>query len=192
MKAAASGKHRRPLSLIFFIKFGFIPIASNQDIRHPVWRPTHDIADGFVINILAAFDDELIMDMTTNKAVGEGAHGKTKKISGDCLRNVLNEFRTVAFDSFPFLSGADTFIGYGFTAESIFSDARLYIAKSSTGRKLDEEHSTSTEKFDSVYLCRNLHFDSSLNCIIYIPPKGGNIWIGGTPGINQWLKFILC
>ena len=73
MKAAASGKHRRPLSLIFFIKFGFIPIASNQDIRHPVWRPTHDIADGFVINILAAFDDELIMDMTTNKAVGEGA-----------------------------------------------------------------------------------------------------------------------
>ena len=131
MKAAASGKHRRPLSLIFFIKFGFIPIASNQDIRHPVWRPTHDIADGFVINILAAFDDELIMDMTTNKAVGEGAHGKTKKISGDCLHNVLNEFRTVAFDSFPFLSGADTFIGYGFTAESIFSDARLYIAKSS-------------------------------------------------------------
>ena len=60
MKAAASGKHRRPLSLIFFIKFGFIPIASNQDIRHPVWRPTHDIADGFVINILAAFDDELM------------------------------------------------------------------------------------------------------------------------------------
>lgn len=42
------------------------------------------------------------------------------------------------------------------------------------------------------YWSRNLHFDSSLNCIIYIPPKGGNIWIGGTPGINQWLKFILC
>lgn len=26
--------------LIFFIKISFIPIASNQDIRHPVWRPS--------------------------------------------------------------------------------------------------------------------------------------------------------
>ena len=130
--------------LIFFIKLSFIPIASNQDIWHPVWRPTHDIADGFVINILAAFDDELIMDMTADKAVGEVTHGKAEKVSGDCLHDVLYEFRTVAFNSFPFLGGADTFIGYGFTAESIFSDTRLDVAKSSTGRKLDEEHSTST------------------------------------------------
>ena len=119
--------------LIFFIKISFIPIASNQDIRHPVWRSTHDIADGFVINILAAFDDELIMDMTADKAVGEVTHGKAEKVSGDCLHDVLYEFRTVAFNSFPFLGGADTFIGYGFTAESIFSNAGLYIAKSSTG-----------------------------------------------------------
>ena len=132
------------------------------------------------------------MDMTADKAVGEVTHSKTEKISGDCLHDVLNEFWAVAFDAFPFLGRADAFIGYGFTAESIFSDARFNVAKSSTGRKLDEEHSTSTEEFDSIYLCRNLHFDSSLNCIIYIPPEGGNIWIGGTPGINQWLKFILC
>ena len=94
------------------------------------------------------------MDMTTNKAVGEVTHSKTEKISGDCLHNVLNEFRTVAFDSFPFLSGADTFIGYGFTAESIFSDTRLDVAKSSTRRKFDEEYPTSTEEFDSVYIQR--------------------------------------
>ena len=132
------------------------------------------------------------MDMTTDKAVGEVTHGKTEKVSGDCLYDVLYEFRAVAFDSFPFFSGADAFIGYGCIAKSIFSDTRFDVAKSSTGRKLDEEHPTSTEEFDSVYLCRNLLFDSSLNCIIYIPPEGGNIWIGGTPGINQWLKFILC
>ena len=132
------------------------------------------------------------MDMTADKAVGEVTHSKTEKISGDCLHNVLNEFRTVAFDSFPFLSGADTFIGYGFTAESIFSDTRLDVAKSSTGRKFDEEHSASAEKFDSIYLCRNLHFDSSLYGIIHISPEGSNIWIGGTPGIHKWLKFILC
>ena len=132
------------------------------------------------------------MDMTTDEAVGEVTHSKTEKVSGDCLHNVLYEFRAVAFDSFPFFSGADAFIGYGFTAESIFSDTRFDVAKSSTGRKLDEEYPTSTEEFDSVYLCRNLHFYSSLYGIIHIPPEGSNIWIGGTPGINKWLKFILC
>lgn len=91
------------------------------------------------------------MDMTADKAVGEVTHSKTEKISGDCLHDVLNEFWAVAFDAFPFLGRADAFIGYGFTAESIFSDARFNVAKSSTGRKLDEEHSTSTEEFDSIY-----------------------------------------
>ena len=185
--------HKTPetaIFLIFFVKWRFISIASNLDIWHPVWRPTHDIADGFVIDILTTFDNEFIMDMTADKAVGEVTHGKTEKVPGDCLHDVLYEFRTVAFDSFPFLSGADTFIGYGFTTESIFSDTRLDVAKSSTRRKFDEEYPTSTEEFDSVYLCRNLHFDSSLYGIIYIPPEGSNIWIGGTPGVNQWLQFI--
>lgn len=84
------------------------------------------------------------MDMTADKAVGEVTHGKTEKVSGDCLHNVLNEFRTVAFDAFPFFSGTDAFIGYGFTAKSIFSDTRLDVAKSSTGREFDEEHPAST------------------------------------------------
>lgn len=78
---------------------------------------------------MAAFDDKLIMDMTTDKAVGEVTHGKTEKVSGNCLHDVFNEFWAVAFDSFPFLSGADAFIGYGFTAKSIFSDARFDVAK---------------------------------------------------------------
>ena len=86
--------------LLFFIKFCLVAIASDKDIRHPVWRFAHDTADGFVINILTAFDDELIMDMTTNKAVGEVTHGKAEKVSGDCLHDVLYEFRTVAFNSF--------------------------------------------------------------------------------------------
>ena len=139
--------HKTPetaIFLIFFVKWRFISIASNLDIWHPVWRPTHDIADGFVINILATFDDKLIMDMTADETVGEVTHGKAEKVSGDCLHDVLYEFRTVAFNSFPFLGRTDTFIGYGFTAESIFSDARLNVAKSSTGRKLDEEHTAST------------------------------------------------
>lgn len=84
------------------------------------------------------------MDMTADKAVGEVTHSKTEKISGDCLHDVFYEFRAVAFDAFPFLSGADAFIGYGFTAKSIFSDTRLDVTKSSTGREFDEEHPAST------------------------------------------------
>ncbi len=38
--------------------------------------------------ILAVFDDELIMDMTADKAVGEVTHSQTEKISGDCLETV--------------------------------------------------------------------------------------------------------
>lgn len=66
----------------------------------------------------------------------------------------------------------------------------LDVAKSSTRRKFDEEYPTSTEEFDSVYLCRNIHFYSSLYGIIHIPPESCNIWIGSTPGVNQWLQFI--
>ena len=84
------------------------------------------------------------MYMTADKAVGEVTYGKTEKVSGDCLYDVFYKFRTVAFDAFPFFSGSDTFIGYGFTAKSIFSDTRLDVAKSSTGRKFDEEHPAST------------------------------------------------
>lgn len=69
--------HKTPetaIFLIFFVKWRFISIASNLDIWHPVWRPTHDIADGFVIDILTTFDNEFIMDMTADKAVGEVTH----------------------------------------------------------------------------------------------------------------------
>lgn len=77
--------------LIFFIKLSFIPIASNQDIWHPVWRPTHDIADGFVINILATFDDKLIMDMTADETVGEVTHGNCKMIVTLSARDKISE-----------------------------------------------------------------------------------------------------
>ena len=70
MYLAASGiVPETAIFLIFFVKWRFISIASNLDIWHPVWRPTHDIADGFAVNILATFDDKLIMDMTTDEAM---------------------------------------------------------------------------------------------------------------------------
>ena len=41
-----------------------------------MWGFTHDTADGFVIDILTTFDNEFIMDMTADKAVGEVTHYK--------------------------------------------------------------------------------------------------------------------
>lgn len=67
------------------------------------------------------------MDMTDNEAMGEGVHGKTEKITGDRLHDVLHELGVVGLDALPFLCGSHTFIGYGFPAETVLPDSRLYI-----------------------------------------------------------------
>ena len=90
----------RYLFNLFFVKWRFISIASNLDIWHPVWRPTHDIADGFVIDILTTFDNEFIMDMTADKAVGEVTHGKNRegpwRLPARCSLRILDRsFRFV-------------------------------------------------------------------------------------------------
>lgn len=47
-----------------FIKFGLVAISSDQDIRYPDWRMTHDRSDAAEFGILRAFNNKLIMDMT--------------------------------------------------------------------------------------------------------------------------------
>ena len=54
---------------VFFIKIGFVPIGAEQDVRHPVRRSAHLLTDHIQVNIRAAFDDQLIMNMTDNEAV---------------------------------------------------------------------------------------------------------------------------
>ena len=61
--------------------------------------------------------------------------------------NVLHEFRAVGFDPFPFLRGADSFIGDGFAAETVFSDTGLDVGKSCRPEgRLDEEHPASDRR----------------------------------------------
>lgn len=84
-------------------------------------------ADGIKINAGITFDDEFVMDMADDKAVAEGLHGIAEDIPADGLHDVLHEFRTVGFDAFPFLRGADANVGDGFAAELVSSDTGFHI-----------------------------------------------------------------
>lgn len=88
---------------VFFIKAGFVTVGMEQDVRHPVWRSAHLFTDHIQINVRAAFDDELIVDVTDDEAVPKSLHGVAEDVAADGLDDVLHELRTVGFDAFPFL-----------------------------------------------------------------------------------------
>lgn len=136
-KAASGDEPEAANFLIFFIKFGLITVASDQDVRHPGGRLPHDGSDAADIDFFQAFDDKLVMDMATDLLIGKILHSVAQQISGYSLYNIFYEFRTVGFYAFPFLGGADAFVGDGFTAESVFINLWLHIAEYSAGRELD-------------------------------------------------------
>ena len=101
---------------IFFIELGFITVGTEQDVRHPVRRSAHLLADHIQVNIRAAFYNQLIMNVTDDKAVPESLHGITEDIAADGLDDVLHKLWTVGFDTFPFLYRSYTFVGDGFAS----------------------------------------------------------------------------
>lgn len=114
---------------VFFIKIGLVAVGAEQDGRHPVRRFAHLLTDHIQVNIRAAFDDQLIMNMTDDEAVPESLHGVTEDVAADSLDDVLHELRTVGFDAFPFLCGSDSLIGDGLSAILVFSDARFHVGE---------------------------------------------------------------
>ena len=42
---------------VFFIKIGFVAVGTEQDVRHPVRRSAHLLADHIQVNIRTTFDD---------------------------------------------------------------------------------------------------------------------------------------
>ena len=88
---------------VFFIKAGFVAVGAEKDVRHPVRRSAHLLANHIQVNIRTAFDDQLIMNVTDDEAVPESLHGVTEDVTADGLDDVLHELRTVGFDAFPFL-----------------------------------------------------------------------------------------
>lgn len=116
---------------VFFIKAGLVTISTEQDVRHPVRRFAHLLTDHIQVNIRAAFDDQLIVDVTDDEAVPKSLHGVAEDVAADSLDDVLHELRTVGFDAFPFLCGSDSFVGDGFAAILVFSDAGFHVGEQS-------------------------------------------------------------
>lgn len=75
----------------------------------------------------SAFDDQLIMDVPDDGAMPEILQGVAEDVAADGLDDILYKLRPVRFDALPLLCGADTFIGDGFSAELIDTDAGLHI-----------------------------------------------------------------
>ena len=131
VEVAASGN--KPGAAIFmsvlFIKNGLVPVGAEQDVRHPVRRSAHLHTDSFQVNIRAAFDNQLIMNVADDKAVPESFHGVAEDVAADGLDDILHELWTVGFDTFPLLCGADSFIGYRFATILVFSDTGLNVGE---------------------------------------------------------------
>lgn len=53
---------------VFFVKIGFVAIGTEQDVWHPVRRSAHLLTDHIQVNVRAAFDNKLIMNMTDDEA----------------------------------------------------------------------------------------------------------------------------
>ena len=92
---------------VFFVKHGLVAVCSEQDVRHPFRGSSHLLTDDFQVNVWAAFDDQLIMDMSDDETMPESFHGVAENVAADCLDDVLYELRTVGFDAFPFLCGSE-------------------------------------------------------------------------------------
>ena len=74
---------------VFFIKFCLIPTRPQLDIRHPFRGAAHLFADSFQVNAGAAFNDQLIVDMSDDEAVPEGFHGVAEDIPADGLNDIF-------------------------------------------------------------------------------------------------------
>ena len=112
---------------VFFIKISFVSIGTEQDVRQPVRRSAHLFTDYIQVNIRAAFNDQLIMNVTNDETVSESFHGVAEDVAADCLDDILHELRTIGFDAFPLLCGTYSFIGDGFAAILVFSDTGLHV-----------------------------------------------------------------
>lgn len=68
---------------VFFIKICLVAIGAEQNVRHPVGRPSHLFTDDFQVNSGIAFNNQFIMNVTDDKAVPESFHGVAKDVAAD-------------------------------------------------------------------------------------------------------------
>ena len=92
---------------IFFIKITFVAVSLQKKPFGPGRCPAHLFADGGDADILPTFDNQFIVDMAHNSTAAQGLHGIAEDIPADGLDDVFHEFRSITFQSFPFLCGSE-------------------------------------------------------------------------------------
>ena len=88
--------------LVFFIKFGLIPIRTEQKSLRPGRRPPHLFTHGCKRHPLVCLDNQFIMDVGDNAAAPQRFHGIHEDVPRYCLDDVFQELWTVAFKPLPF------------------------------------------------------------------------------------------
>ena len=112
---------------VFLVKHCLISICSEQDVRHPVGRPSHLFTDDLQVDSGIAFDNQFIMNMPDDKTMAKSFHSVAENVAADGLDDILHEFRSVGFNAFPLLRRANTFIGDRFSAKLIGANPGLHI-----------------------------------------------------------------
>ena len=123
--------------------------------------------------------------MSDDETVPECFHGVAEEIPADGQDDIFHKFRSVGFDTLPFLCGSHTFISDGFPAKLIAPDPGLDIGQPSAGGKLDEEHSALIKEADVADFRRNALCDRSFDGTIHIPPEYSDHGTRGAPGVYQ-------
>lgn len=67
--------------LLLLIKLALVPIGPKLDAWYPRRRPAHLLTNCFQRYILATLNDQFIMDMPADEAVGQCAHGVGQDMS---------------------------------------------------------------------------------------------------------------
>ena len=114
---------------VFFVKIGLVAVGAEKDVRHPVRRSAHLLANHTQVNVRTTFDDQLIMNMTDDEAVPESFHSVAKDVAADGLDDILHKLRTIGFDTFPLLCGSNSLIGDEFAAILVFSDTGFHVGQ---------------------------------------------------------------
>ena len=84
------------MSLSLFVKLCFVAVDAEQDVWQPVRRSAHLFTDRIQVNVRAAFDDQLIVDVTDDEAVPVSLHGVAEGVTQPYTRREGTIGETIA------------------------------------------------------------------------------------------------
>ena len=128
-------------SLLLLIERALVTIRTKVDAGKPGRSLPHDFANLLQGSFLRALNDQLIVNMADDGILGKALHCMGKHISGDGLRNVLDDFRAIRFNPTPLFAGIVAHVGDGLSAILIPFDPGFHIGQLPAGGELDEKHS---------------------------------------------------